>query len=104
MTTYHRTQRICAADCDWLTGRQLSDDETACDCFESDPYPKDTFPVKVNRNRRLFLYHEIAKELGVKKRVKLPGCAGCVEQRIRELYPDETGYPTKVGFKRARAA
>jgi hypothetical protein len=72
------SQRICVAD--WLAGRQLSGDETACFCFESDPYPDDA--VKMNKNRRFFLHHEIAKELGVKgryKRVKLP-C--CVERRI----------------------
>ena len=60
--------------------------------------------MKKNKHRRFFLYHQIAKEFGVKgqnKRVRLPWC---VEERIRELYPDETGTATKVGFKRAREA
>jgi hypothetical protein len=33
--------------------RQCGGDETACFCFESDPYPDDT--VKKNRNRRCSL-------------------------------------------------
>ena len=48
-------------------------------------------------------YHNIAKLLGVNglnKRARLPSC---MYKRIKELYPDPEGPPTKVGFKRARA-
>ena len=45
---------------------------------------------RINENR-FFLYHEIAKVLGVNgvdKRAKLPWC---VNRRIRKLYPDPEG-------------
>ena len=90
--------KICVVD--WLTGQQLSNHETTCEVFESAPYPDK--PATQNNENRFFLYHEIAKVLGVNgvnKRAKLPWC---VNRRIRELYPDPEGTPTKVGFKRAR--
>ena len=49
--------------------------------------------------RRFFHYRYIALLLGAKgdkKRVKLPPC---IQARIKEMYGDETGAKTKVGYK-----
>ena len=49
--------------------------------------------------RRFHHYHYIAKLLGVNgkgRRAKLPRC---VTQRVAEMYPDEEGEPTKVGYQ-----
>ena len=51
----------------------------------------------LNAERRFFHYRYIALELGVSgagRRAKLPAC---VQKRIKEMYPDEEGEPTKVG-------
>ena len=49
--------------------------------------------------RRYHYYSTIAKLLGVSgrhNRAKLPAC---VMKRIKEMFPDATGAPTKVGYK-----
>ena len=86
---------------DWLDGQQLSDEHTSCQLWQSAPFVHN--PNKTMAQKRFFLYHNIAKLLGVNglnKRARLPSC---VYKRIKELYPDPEGPPTKVGFKRARA-
>ena len=57
-----------------------------------------------NAERRFFHYRYIALELGVSgagRRAKLPAC---VQKRIKEMYPDEEGEPTKVGYKQDPSA
>ena len=84
-----------------VDGKQLADEHTSCELWQSAPF--DDNPNKTMAQKRFFLYHNIAKLLGVNglnKRARLPSC---VYKRIKELYPDPEGLPTKVGFKRARA-
>ena len=91
--------QVCVTD--WLDGKQLADEHTSCELWQSAPF--DDNPNKTMAQKRFFLYHNIAKLLGVNglnKRARLPSC---VYKRIKELYPDPEGLPTKVGFKRARA-
>ena len=97
------TEDVCVVvwefDCvvDWLTGSLLSSDETQCSCFQSDPFGD--VPNKLAKEKRYFMYHQIAKALGVNgkgKRAKLPGC---VTRKIAQMYPDPTGAPTKEGYR-----
>lgn len=87
-------------DCvvDWLNGALLSSDETQCSCFQSDPFDDRAVP-KLAKEKRYFMYQQIAKALGVTgkgKRAKLPGC---VTRKIAHMYPDPTGAPTKEGYR-----
>ena len=85
-------------DCisDWLEGVRLADGSVSCDCFETDPFPPDEFPSVRNNKRRYFHYRTIAKRLGATGgRVKLPKC---VQDHIAQLYGDQEGAPTKVGY------
>ena len=93
----------------WLTGQLLTNDDdgqsTACDCFQSDPFPAAEWPEMKNNNRRYFYYRALAKKLGATgrhTRAKLP-VAACLVKRIAQMYPDARGAATKVRFrKRAR--
>ena len=99
LVTSDSRQRTCVTD--WLEGQQLSTDEASCICWSSDPWPAEDFPEVEPRSRRYFHYRAIAKKLGAKgskTRVKLPKC---VQKRIADMYGDETGAPTKVGYKPA---
>ena len=94
-------ERDCLVD--WLTGSQLSGDRATCFCFESDPFPNEDFPEVRPNERRYFHYYEIAKLLGVtgkKNRAKLPAC---VTKKIAQMYPDEEGTPTKMGYQQEAA-
>ena len=94
-------ERDCVAD--WLSGQQLRDDRATCFCWETDPFPIEDFPQVLPNERRFHHYRTIAKLLGAngkKKRAKLPPC---VAKRITEMYPDEQGAPTKVGYQQDAA-
>ena len=67
----------------WLTGQLLTNDDdgqsTACDCFQSDPFPAAEWPeMKLkNKNRRYFYYRALANKLGATgrhTRAELPAC------------------------------
>jgi hypothetical protein len=88
--------KTCALE--WVTGQFLTDEDGDCDCFESDPFPPDKFPHKTMANRRFFHYKKLAPLLGVtgyRNRAELPDC---IVERILQLYGDEVGDETKVGF------
>ena len=97
----HDKDRGCVVE--WLTGQQLRGDRATCFCFESDPFPRDDESAEhvTMAERRFFHYRYIALLLGAKgdkKRVKLPPC---VQARIKEMYGDEMGAKTKVGYKQS---
>lgn len=82
---------------DWLTGRTLRGDKrlglASCQCFITDPYPPGKFKSKKDANRRFFMWHTIAKELGVAG----PGVRGrhspCVTRMVESLYGNSvTGF------------
>ena len=90
-------ERDCVVE--WLTGAQLQTDRATAFCFEDDPFPISDFPNVTASERRYFHYYTISKKLGVsgkKNRAKLPAC---VTKKIAEMYPDEEGTPTKVGYQ-----
>ena len=86
---------------EWLDGRELIADKvkgipprTTAVAWE-DPYPGDT--EKKPKNRRFFYYKMTALELGIReeRRVRHPAC---LTDQIAQLFPDEVGSPTKVGY------
>ena len=87
-------ERDCVAE--WLEGLRLVDGSDECDCFSTDPFPPADFPHVRNNKRRYFHYRTIAKLLGATGgRTKLPKC---VQDRIAEMYGDQVGAATKVGY------
>ena len=80
--------RVCTVE--WLTGRILDGgerlDNEVVDCFETHPYAKDEWPDKTDRERRFFMWHTIAKELGCTGARDRGEPSRCVKERVQSLY------------------
>ena len=91
---------VCCVE--WLEGRELFATKVkgipsnTSACAWEDPYPG--IPEKLPKHKRFFYYKMTALALGIReeRRVRHPPC---VADHVAHTFPDESGSPTKVGYR-----